>query len=545
MKELLRLVLNSKGTALLVLFLGLASGASAAGLIWLISETLSHGMASAPYLFAGLASFALLTRIAFMSILSRLQQGAVFELRRHLSRRILSTPLRKLEETGSARLQAALTADVLVLSDGLRLLPSFFINLISAAGCFVYLAWLSWPTFLAVLGFGGLGVLSYWVPNQSAVRLSERARERSDDLFKHIHSLTEGIKELGLHRQRRKAFLAECLDSTADELRRYSIRTNDIYSATSSWGLFLFFLLIGLVLFLLPHFSDVSARIMTGYAFAILYLQQPLSVILELLPVMNHSGVALRKIQSLGLSSGLEDNDGDPRDACGQLPFQDLHLNGVTHTYHREQEDERFILGPVNLTLKKGELVFLIGGNGSGKTTLAKLVTGLYAPESGEVRINGKVITGESREAYRQYFSAVFSDFHLFESLLGAPSDPATLARIQSYLVQLHLDRKVSITNGRFSTTSLSQGQRKRLALLAAYIEDRPLYVFDEWAADQDPAFKAVFYEKLLPDLKRSGKTVLVITHDDRYFHTAERILRLDAGKLITSTPPLGLQTPA
>jgi putative pyoverdin transport system ATP-binding/permease protein len=549
MKELLRLVLKSKGIAILALVLGLISGASGVGLIWLISETISHGMTSAPYLFAGLALFALLTRIVFMSILSRLQQGAVFELRRNLSRRILSTPLRKLEETGAARLQATLTADVFVLSDGLRLFPSFFINLTSAVGCLVYLAWLSWPTFLALMGFGAIGVLSYWLPTQSAVRVSELARERSDDLFKHIRSLTEGIKELGLHRRRRQAFLTECLDSTAEDLRRYSIRTNDIYGATSSWGLFLFFLLIGLVLFVMPQFSEVSLRTMTGYAFAILYLQQPLSVILEVLPTLNHSGVALRKIQSLGLSLDAEDGAPPPprlaEDARGPLEFQELHLSGVTHTYHREQEDERFILGPLNLTLQRGELVFLIGGNGSGKTTLGKLITGLYAPEQGEIRLNGQVVTEEGREAYRQYFSAVFSDFHLFESLLGAPTDPGTLARIQSYLVQLHLDRKVSITQGRFSTTSLSQGQRKRLALLAAYIEDRPLYVFDEWAADQDPTFKAVFYEKLLPDLKRDGKTVLVITHDDRYFHTADRILRLEAGKLLAAPPTLSLQTPA
>jgi putative pyoverdin transport system ATP-binding/permease protein len=473
-----------------------------------------------------------------MSLLSRLQQGTVFDLRRHLSRRILSTPLRKIEEAGPARLQATLTSDVFILSESLRLFPVFFISLTSALGCLAYLAWLSWTTFLALLAFGALGLMSYWLPTQGAVRVSERARAREDDLFKHFRSLTEGFKELALHRRRRAAFLAECLDPTVDDLRRFSIRAHDIYGATASWGFFLFSLLIGLVLFALPHFGPVSTRTLTGYVFALLYLQQPLSVMLEVLPVLNQGGVALRKIQSLGLSPALEELEGNP----SQPPFQRLQLRGVTHSYHREQADERFILGPVDLTLERGELVFLIGGNGSGKTTLAKLITGLYAPESGELQLNGETITPESREAYRQYFSVVFSDFHLFESLLGAPSDPAALRRIQSYLVRLHLDRKVSIAGGRFSTTSLSQGQRKRLALLAACIEDRPLYVFDEWAADQDPAFKAVFYEEFLPELKRNGKTVLVITHDERYFHAADRLLRLEVGKLLTPTPTLGLE---
>lgn len=544
MKELLLLISSSKRTAVLALLLGVVSGACGAGLIWLISDTLSQGFSSTGSLFGALALFALLTRIAFMSLLSRLQQGAVFNLRRLLSRRILATPLRVLEGVGAARLQATLTADIFVLGEGLRLFPSFFISLTSATGCLIYLAWLSWSTFLAFVAFATLGVLSYWLPTQSAVRIAERAREREDDMFKHIRSLTEGTKELGLHRRRREAFLEQCLDPTADDLRRFSIRAHDIYGTTASWGLFLFFLLIGLVLFVLPHFSTLSTRTLTGYVFAILYLQQPLSAILEVLPMLNQGGVALRKIQSLGLSLVTEPTG--PRLLPEAEPpppsFQQLQLSAVTHSYHREQEDDRFILGPIDLTLSQGELVFLIGGNGSGKTTLAKLITGLYAPEGGELLLNGKPVVHENREDYRQYFSAVFSDFHLFESLLGAPSDPATLARIQGYLVRLHLDRKVSITHGRFSTTSLSQGQRKRLALLASYIEDRPIYVFDEWAADQDPTFKAVFYEELLPELKRQGKTVLVITHDDRYFHTADRILRLEAGKLLSSPPALGVQ---
>jgi len=538
MRELILLAARSTRTAILLLLLGVISGASGAGLIWLISETLSRRFSSATYLFGALALSALVTRSAFVSLLGRVHQGAVFALRKDLSRRVLSTPLRALEQTGAARLQATLTADVLVLGEGFRLLPSFFINLTTAAGCLVYLAWLSLPTFAAMLGFGALGFLSYWIPAQSAVRVSESVREREDDLFKHIHSLTDGIKELGLHRRRREAFLGESLDPTADDLRRLFIRANDIYAVTASWGLLLFFLLIGVVLFALPHFTEISPRTLSGYAFAILYLQQPLSVMLEVLPIMNRGEVALRKIRSLGLwpaapDAGsreeglLEDRaHGHPR------PFQQLHLRGVTHTYHREQDDDHFVLGPIDLTLHQGELVFLIGGNGSGKTTLAKLITGLYVPEGGELWLNGEAVTTENREAYRQYCSAVFSDFHLFESLLGAPSDPATLGRIQDYLVRLHLDRKITITRGRFSTTELSQGQRKRLALLAAYIEDRPLYVFDEWAADQDPAFKSVFYDELLPDLKRLGKTVVVITHDDRYFHVADRILRIEAGQL-------------
>jgi putative ATP-binding cassette transporter len=149
----------------------------------------------------------------------------------------------------------------------------------------------------------------------------------------------------------------------------------------------------------------------------------------------------------------------------------------------------RFVLGALSLTFHPRELVFIVGGNGSGKSTFAKLITGLYIPETGEIRLNGKSITGQNLEWYRQHFSAVFSDFYLFERLLGLSSyDLNTQA--QKYLQQLHLEHKVQVNDGVLSTIALSQGQRKRLALLTAYLEDRPFYLFDEWASDQDPFFR-------------------------------------------------------
>jgi putative ATP-binding cassette transporter len=189
----------------------------------------------------------------------------------------------------------------------------------------------------------------------------------------------------------------------------------------------------------------------------------------------------------------------------------------------------------VDVTLQPGELAFLTGGNGSGKTTLAKVLTGLYAPESGEVRVNGRPVGPAQREDYRQLFSVVFGDSFVFDGFLGLGSDLDERAR--DYLALFGLADKVRVRNGLLSTTALSRGQRKRLALLTAYLEDRPVYVFDEWAADQDPSFREVFYTRLLPELKDRGKAVLAITHDDRYFGVADRLVRLDDGMLAREVP--------
>jgi putative ATP-binding cassette transporter len=259
----------------------------------------------------------------------------------------------------------------------------------------------------------------------------------------------------------------------------------------------------------------------------------PLAGLLGSLSVFSRANVSLRKVEQLGLALSVHPSDNAviSHGRFASEPFESLELLQVEHHYYREREDDNFKLGPIDLTLRPGELVFLIGGNGSGKSTLAKVITGLYPPAGGEIRLNGTAIGDDNRDDYRQCFSAVFSDYFLFERIVGAGGEDAD-RRARDYLERLHLNHKVSIRDGVFSTTQLSQGQRKRLALLCAYIEDRPFYLFDEWASDQDPLFKEVFYNELLPELRALRKAVLVITHDDRYFGTADRLIKLDYGQL-------------
>jgi putative ATP-binding cassette transporter len=266
-----------------------------------------------------------------------------------------------------------------------------------------------------------------------------------------------------------------------------------------------------------------------------LYLMGPLAGVMSSLSLFGRANISLEKVNELGVSleqGATEICAIDQNEA--EITFENLELVNVMHSYHRETEDNHFTLGPINLRFRPGELVFLVGGNGSGKSTLAKIITGLYVPESGEIRLDGKAVTDKNRDDFRQLFSAVFVDFYLFENLLGINARNVD-EQAKTYLEQLHLSHKVKVKDGVLSTTAVSQGQRKRLALLTAYLEDRAFYLFDEWAADQDPLFKDVFYTQLLPELKARGKTVLVISHDDKYFYVADRIIKLDYGKLDNS----------
>ncbi len=464
------------------------------------------------------------------ALLIRNSQDAVCKLWLYLSQRILASPLRKIEETGIPRLLTSLTDDIQSISDTILRIPFFCVNLATFIGCIIYLGTLSWAALAWTLGFLTLGIISYQIPTNKGITLLENARDGEDRLFGHFRSVTEGIKELKLNRDRRLAFINEELQPTVTAYRDNQINGLTILSAASTWGDLLAFSLIGLALFILGPLQKIDNLVLASFILTGIYLVGPLANCVEILPSLATASIALKKIENLGLSLSKSESKFSavikPVDS-----WLSLELRGVTHAYYREQESSYFTLGAIDLTFKPGELVFIVGGNGSGKSTLVKLLTGLYIPESGEIRLNNQVVTHESREWYRQHFSVVFSDFYLFDRILGF-SSPDKDRRIQDYLVKLQLDHKVEINDGQLSTTALSQGQRKRLALLAAYLEDRPIYIFDEWASDQDPMFKDIFYTQLLPELQSQGKTVIVVSHDDRYFPLAERIIKLADGQV-------------
>ena len=511
---------------------GAVGGLASAGLLALINGSLNDPLSS-PVSFV-VAFFCLCLLVPAIRLVSeilvvRISTEVTFDLRVKLFWRILSTPLSRLEENGPSRLMATLTDDVTAISNTLTSVPTFCINFAIVIGCLIYLAWLSWTIFAIVIVFAILGAISYQLPMNRGLHYQSFARENWDEVFKHFRALTEGIKELKLHLPRRRVYSETFMASVSDS-RRVSRMWMIIFSAASHWSETLVFILIGLIVFILPHLKAVDAKTLTSSCITVLYMLGPVAILVSTFPVLGRANIAILKIQKLGLSLGQQVNDDHsaplPSPACDRL-----ELAGVTHTYRRENETKNFTLGPLDLRLFPGETTFVTGGNGSGKTTLIKLITGLYIPESGEIRLNGKPVTDGNWDEYRQLFSVVFADFYLFDKLFGLDSKKID-ARANDYLVELQLDQKVKINNGAFSTTELSQGQRKRLALLTAQLEDRPIYIFDEWAADQDPIFKEIFYHRLLPDLKSRGKTVIVITHDDRYYDVADRIIKLDYGKV-------------
>lgn len=514
---------------------GMMAGISTVGLISITQTVLSGSDSSralSTYLFIGLSLIILIGGAISQTLIARLGQQTIYDLRLQLSRKIAGSPLEQLEGIGPHAFLASLTEDTNALASAVIFVPSLFIDLMTVVGAMSYQAWLDWRSFLLVYGFMIVASLGYLIPMKKSMIYLNRARGHWDAVFESFRALTDGIKELKLHSRRRQMFFTD-LQSSASEVQHQTVKGVTIQVLAVSYAGMMFFAVIGLVLFLLPALLNIDVKTVTGYALIGLFIIGPIRNIFNLLPVVTRAQVALAKIEGLGLSLMPHGARRDRVIEPDPPPYwEKIELRGVKHTYRTDQHESPFSLGPFDLTFKPGELVFIVGGNGSGKTTLVKLLTGLYDIEAGEIRLNGQRITEDNRELYRHHFSVVFSDCYIFKELLGLEGLQLD-QRATKHLQRLQLEGKVEVKGGRLSTVKLSQGQRKRLALMTAYLENRPIYIFDEWAADQDPVFKEIFYYVLLPELKAKGKTVIAISHDDRYYHLGDRMIKLEYGQIV------------
>ncbi|BBU32390.1 ABC transporter ATP-binding protein (plasmid) [Burkholderia sp. THE68] len=487
--------------------------------------------------FFGVCAAQLLFRTSSQILIMDFGQQVICSLRIELCRKILQTPYKKLEALGKPRLLAILTTDVGTFAQAAQMLPVTFGHLVLIAVCLGYMAWLSWQAFACFFLFLITAAVIYHCVERWPLREMQAVRDQLDVIFRHFRSLLEGTRELQLNTSRAAYFTDHVVHPTAHNFRRSFTRAMLIYSLVANAGGMLFYVAIGLILLVMPHWFPQSPGVLVTLTLLLLFLIQPVSEVMTTLPILRQASIALTRIRVL--DAELTQATNDDAHVTKDDPFADtvegaplLRFAGVSHRYPGLTEDRPFTLGPIDLSVKQGEVIYLIGGNGSGKTTLAMLLLGLYEPEQGHVELNGIEVDKHNLTQYRQRFSAVFADFHLFDEILC--HDQAQIAKQAThYLRTLELDHKVSLRGNRFSTTSLSSGQRKRMALIASYLEDRPIYLFDEWAADQDPVFRRVFYTELIPDLKRRGKTVIVISHDDAYFECADRLVQVAQGRLV------------
>lgn len=492
-------------------------------------------------LFVGVVIFILATKTTSRLLMERVSSRVTAELRMSMYDRLVKAPVAEVERTGPGRIMAVLIEDLPWIIAAGRLFPSMLSNLATLTGMLGYLAYLNTDVFWFVIQALVVGTITYQVPIFIGMRFLRKKRDMIDRLQRSIRALLDGFKELKLDRIKRDAFLEGHLYDSERKVRDADMAGDAIMTLAGTYGDMINFFVIGIISFVFVNYHSISSHELIAVIMTLLYITGPVAALLQAFPQYFTAGVSLQKVNQLFVDMPVETAS---QEVMSPLPeWSRLELRDVVYRYQGNEDRKGYVVGPVDLLIAKGEVTFIVGGNGSGKSTLGKVITLHYAAESGSILFDGEAVTDRNLNTYRQQIGFIYSDYYLFEQLLGK-SGPGVKREVDRFIQELGLEGKVSFGEGAFSTLHLSDGQRRRLALLVAFVEDKELYLFDEWAADQDPQFKETFYHHILPELKRRGKAVVVISHDDRYFHVADRLIYMENGRVVPY-PQLGKEDDA
>lgn len=463
---------------------------------------------------------------ALMVRAAELAQNTVHRLRIELLQTLEAAELLEVENLNRNEMFACINSEMRAISDGASPLMIIAQAAVLSVVTLAYLAWLSLPAFLLAAAVIGVAASIHLTRGKQIAEQHEQLFQLNTEMMDGFGDLIDGFKETKLN----TAGAAELVDLVRRRSLVVSNRSLDLHQlfattfVASQVG---FFLLTGMMVFIVPLLVTIDPPTLVKITATTLFVIGPISSVVGGLPTLQRLNAAAQSI--LALQHQLSEIQlWSPAGPTEPPAFERIGLAGAT--FHYGGAGEGFTVGPIDLEVRRGQVVFITGGNGSGKSTMLRLLTGLYLPSAGALTLDGQAVGKDGVVTYRNLFSAIFSDYHLFKELYGIPAiDPA---RIDEYTKLMELETKVTIVGRAFSTVALSGGQRKRLAMIAALIAARPIYIFDEWAADQDPHFRNKFYRTILPDLKSAGKTVIAVTHDERYFAAADVRYHMEDGRL-------------
>jgi putative ATP-binding cassette transporter len=461
-------------------------------------------------------------------------EAIIHKMRVRLMNYIRRSELLELERVGRSRIVAAVTSDTAVLTQASNMLCFTVQGAVLVLFVGLYVAYLSLPTFLLtfVIIFGAGLIFHYKNKRLSAQKSESAAWERR--LFDRLVDFLDGFKEVRLNNARSDDLFNDALEvsKTAANIKIRTQAETFKMIVTSQISMYV---LLGAVVFVAPNISDTLGGSSVAKATtALLFVVGACFGLVQSIPILLNANAAADRI--VRLEAALQDTVAaiEPRELSARKRFDRIEMQNIVFRYVDKFSDTVFKIGPIDFTLKSGELVFITGGNGSGKSTFLRVLSGLYPPDSGEVMLDGARVNDSNRDEYRGLMSAIFFDYHLFQRLYGIPDpDPGEIDRL---LAKFRLTDKTSLTDGEFRTLDLSGGQRRRLALIVSMLEKRPIMILDEWTAEQDPEFRRKFYDELLPEMLQAGATIVVITHDDRYLDELRlpaRRIRMDEGRIV------------
>ncbi len=494
-----------------------------------INQTMEPTATNALYYGGAIVGYVVLNIIFFRGLIQASEKLMV-GMKKQIFNTLLTKSNFKKVTTHRDSIYTAFSSDINTISESLLLLVHVIVSTATVLSCFVYMGYLSWKLLLLTIGVLIIGVSAFVLIFKIAYPQLEKSRDLQDTIVSLLNQILDGFKELSIF-SRKNAEIESLTNEKVEEVYGYKVSALTKISITTILASTLSFCFLGILLIGFPLFFPAEKEVVIGFAIAFLFLLKPLEMIISLTGSLSRANIATDKI--LNISKDLKVTEKES--VVGVLSerflsFKNMNIEGITYTH--ERKNESFVVGPIDFSLTRNEIVFIYGGNGSGKTTFINSLLGVYKAETDRILLNDEAIEEKVWNLFgRSQIAPIYSDFHLFDKFYGI--DHIDKDRMQEYLEIFEINEKVRFENHGFSTTDLSMGQRKRLALIAVLLEDRDILVLDEWAADQDPYFRKKFYKEILPWLvNKEDKTIIAITHDDQYFNVADRLFKMEYGAL-------------
>jgi putative pyoverdin transport system ATP-binding/permease protein len=460
-------------------------------------------------------------------------EAIIHKIRVRLMDYVRRSELLPLEAIGRAEIVGAITRETAVLTQASNTLAFAAQGALLIICVTIYVAYLSFLAFVLAVIIVGIGASLFHAKTRQLAIEQREASIWENKLLDRLTDLMDGFKEVRLNSARSEGLYQDIIEvsrsaanikirTQSETYKRMILLQSSLYS------------LLGAVAFVVPSVTTTLGEgAITKTITALVFIVAACFGLVQSIPIVARANAAAERIDDLEIQ--LRESAGHAEIEPQTLrQFNKIEIDNVEFRYADRFSEAAFKVGPFNFTLNRGDLVFLTGGNGSGKSTFFKILAGFYRPGSGEIRLDGQPVSDRTRDEYRGLIAAIFPDFHLFHKLYGVP-DP-DMAEVDRMLAEFKLLDKTRIVGDEFSTVDLSSGQRRRLALIVARLENRPILLLDEWAADQDPEFRRKFYFEFLPALNRAGITIVAISHDDRYIEEMKvpcRRLHMEEGRFI------------
>jgi putative ATP-binding cassette transporter len=538
--------LKIRSSVILASVSGLANGVILVVILTTAEASSKRGEVDAHFfvMFLLAVTIFVLSKRKIFSDVARVIESAIRRVRTRIADKVRHSDLQTLEKMGVSSIFNSITQDCMQISTSAPVIMNALQSGVMLVFALFYILYLSTLGFMITVVGILIAALVYEISRRKVLTTLKNTSQKEREFFSIIDHVVNGFKENKVN-SRRSSAVMQFMQRVSNEVKELKITAAKSESINFLFSQTFFYILLGAIIFLLPVLTEPGEGEVMRIVTAVLFIVGPVTAVLVVVPLLTRVNIAIQNIYNLENQLSKEISQEaiekiETEASIGQIeepiPFAHrLKLTDISFD-HLNKSDVVFTLGPIDeLVINKGEILFIEGGNGSGKSTLLKIITGLYYPgKKTKILVDEEAVNRYNYAGYRELFSVVFTDFHLTQKLFGL--EEAEEEKVKELLVAMNIEHKTEYVNGVLSTVDLSTGQRKRLALVVSLLEDKDILIFDEVAADQDPEFKVYYYKELLPKLKEKGKTIIVVTHDDMYFHCCDRKLKMVNGKVSRET---------